>query len=206
VPILITILAAYAIGSVPVAFLFVRMKTGGDVRVSGSGNAGALNAYKVTKSTFTGVLVGLLDAAKGLLAVLLAAQISQSTFDLQAMALTFTILGHNYPVWTKFRGGRGLATAAGGMFAIGVSYTIAWCVTWFCVFLFQKDILRANIGAIVIAPLLVLLAPASWIDSLMVAGADVGHYRVFAFLLSGLFLLSHRQPLRDLFHSKQSSL
>lgn len=108
------ILFGYAMGSVPFAFLVAR-RAGIDVRVAGSGNVGAANVLRTT-GTPLGVVVMGLDIAKGAAAVL-TAYLGEGTSASMAAAGAAAIVGHVYPVWLKFHGGKGVAVAA-GVFAI----------------------------------------------------------------------------------------
>jgi acyl phosphate:glycerol-3-phosphate acyltransferase len=197
----IAILGGYLVGSIPTAYLIVRYKAGHDVRTKGSGNIGAYNAYDVTQSKGIGVLVAFLDIVKGLLMTLLAGQILGGDFTVQATALSCVLIGHNYPVWLGFHGGRGLASAAGGSLVTGVSYLILWCLTWFIFYRKTKDILKGNIAAILLTPFLLLLIPADWIEALMIRQISATDYRIFSFILSGILLLSHLKPFREIIQS-----
>jgi glycerol-3-phosphate acyltransferase PlsY len=195
---MISILAGYFVGSIPTAYIVVRLKAGVDVRMQGSRNVGALNAYDVTQSKKTGVVVGILDGLKGSVIAMIAGQILGGSFWIQSSALLGGIIGHNYPIWLRFHGGRGLSTAAGGMFAIGISYTIVWCLIWFISSKFFKDVLNMNLVAIILAPILVLLLPSAWIEALMVRAASASEYRLFSFVLSGILLISHWDAVKIL--------
>jgi acyl phosphate:glycerol-3-phosphate acyltransferase len=127
------LVAAYILGSIPFGYLLVRIFHGEDVRKSGSGNIGATNVSR--KSPILGALTLLLDAAKGFLAVQLAASFSSSAGGshgdgrMMAAAALFAIVGHMFPVWLKFRGGKGVATALGAFvrlapLAVGVAVII----------------------------------------------------------------------------------
>ena len=102
---------AYAIGSVPVAVLLARHFGATDLRNVGSGNLGAANVLRASGVT-AGVLVALLDIAKGALSVTLARYLSHDAAAPAAAGLA-AIVGHVYPVWLRFRGGKGVATACG---------------------------------------------------------------------------------------------
>src|SRR3954468_17618184 len=104
------VLAAYCIGSIPFALILAR-RWGSDLRTVGSGNLGAANVMRASGVT-AGVLVAILDMAKGAASVWIAARVSDST-DLRAAAGLAAILGHIYPIWLRFRGGKGVATACG---------------------------------------------------------------------------------------------
>jgi glycerol-3-phosphate acyltransferase PlsY len=196
------LIGGYLVGSIPTAFLTVQWRAGIDVRRAGSGNVGALNAFSVTRSKGTGVFVGLLDGAKGLLVAAVAGPILGGNFWLQSAALVGALLGHNYPIWLRFHGGRGLATAAGGFFAIGISYTVIWCLTWFVMFRWVRDVLKANIIAILATPIVLLLLPSEWIEAIMIRQIAATDYRTFSFIISGLLLLSHVDILREIAKGK----
>jgi glycerol-3-phosphate acyltransferase PlsY len=195
---------SYLIGSIPTAFLLVRWKAGIDIRHAGSGNVGAFNTFDVTKSKQIGIIVGLLDALKGFIVAGALWWILKLTLEYQAAGLIAVIVGHNYPIWLRFKGGRGLATGAGGMFAIGLAYTLVWCIVWFSVYKYKKDILIGNLVAILTTPLFLLVIPSSWIESLLVASCSSSSFRVLAFILSAILLLSHWDAIRDLITKKRS--
>ncbi len=113
---------SYLLGSIPFGYLLVRIFRGEDVRRSGSGNIGATNVSR--KSPALGALTLLLDALKGAAAVALAFYTSGGMasevkpYQAMATAALFAILGHMFPVWLKFRGGKGVATGLGSFIVI----------------------------------------------------------------------------------------
>ena len=109
-----SILAGYLAGSVPFAFLLAR-RAGIDVRRAGSGNVGAANVLRTT-GVWRGVIVMALDVAKGAAAVALA-YLTSGGSGVAALSGTAAVVGHIYPVWLRFHGGKGVAVAA-GVFAI----------------------------------------------------------------------------------------
>jgi glycerol-3-phosphate acyltransferase PlsY len=112
-PYIITAAGSYLAGSIPFGYLLVRLVRGEDIRQSGSGNIGATNVSR--KSPGLGLLTLLLDALKGLIPVILASRAFSGTEGLQlgALAALAAIVGHLFPVWLKFRGGKGVATGLG---------------------------------------------------------------------------------------------
>jgi glycerol-3-phosphate acyltransferase PlsY len=110
----LVVLAGYLLGSVPFAYLLAR-RQGINLRAAGSGNIGAANVLRTTGVT-TALIVLLLDALKGAVAVLGAQAMATGTVVPMAAGLA-AIVGHVYPVWLKFRGGKGVATSA-GVFAV----------------------------------------------------------------------------------------
>src|SRR5579875_2897699 len=110
----ISILIAYLLGSIPFGYLLVRVFRKQDIRATGSGNIGATNVAR-SGAKGLGVLTLLLDLAKGLVAVLIARHLAPGSpghpSDLAVGAAVAAILGHVFPVWLGFRGGKGVATA-----------------------------------------------------------------------------------------------
>jgi acyl phosphate:glycerol-3-phosphate acyltransferase len=113
IPYVLTIAISYLLGSIPFGYLLVRLFTGDDVRASGSGNIGATNVAR--KSPALGLVTLILDAAKGLSAVLIARAMFEgpNRHLLMAVAAMFAVVGHLFPVWLKFYGGKGVATSLG---------------------------------------------------------------------------------------------
>jgi len=107
---LIAVLVAYLVGSIPFAFLLAR-RHGIDLRVAGSGNIGAANVLR-TSGVSNAIVAMMLDAAKGSLAVVVAQRLAVGEATPVAAGIA-SILGHLYPMWLHFRGGKGVATAAG---------------------------------------------------------------------------------------------
>lgn len=107
---MLPVLVGYLAGSVPFAFLLAR-GVGVDVRVAGSGNVGAANVLR-TAGTWRGVLVMALDVSKGVAAVTIA-HLANAGSTLTAITGVAAVVGHIYPVWLRFHGGKGVAVAAG---------------------------------------------------------------------------------------------
>jgi glycerol-3-phosphate acyltransferase PlsY len=127
------ILAAYLIGSVPFALLLARRWGATDLRRIGSGNLGAANVLRAS-GVRAGVLVAVLDVAKGAVSVLVAERVAGGAAAPAAAALA-AIVGHVYPVWLRFRGGKGVATACGAFsiltpLAIPPALTIFVVIVW----------------------------------------------------------------------------
>jgi glycerol-3-phosphate acyltransferase PlsY len=108
---IVVILAAYLLGSIPFALILARRWGAGDLRRSGSGNLGAANVMRASGVT-AGVTVAILDMAKGAASVWLAGRLSADGAAPAAAGLA-AVVGHIYPVWLRFRGGKGVATACG---------------------------------------------------------------------------------------------
>ncbi|HOA29693.1 MAG TPA: glycerol-3-phosphate 1-O-acyltransferase PlsY [Candidatus Cloacimonadota bacterium] len=110
-------LFAYFLGSIPVGWIVARLFFKTDIRSKGSGNIGATNALRQF-GTAVGLIVLLLDMSKGIIAVLLAKSIYGSGTMMVVICGLLAILGHVFPIWLKFKGGKGVATAAGVFIAL----------------------------------------------------------------------------------------
>lgn len=201
--ILLSTLGGYALGSIPLGYLLVKYRSRIDIRTSGSGNVGAFNAGVVTGSKAMGIAVGLLDGLKGLAATVLAWLIFGSFWP-AAAAMLASVIGHIVPVWLAGKGGRGLATACGGFFAVGVSFTVIWCSVWAICKSLKVSILHSNVIATIATPLILSLIPAGSLAATMTSPASVWEYRTLAILLSGILLVSHRDVLKATREEKPS--
>jgi glycerol-3-phosphate acyltransferase PlsY len=114
---LLSTLLAYLLGSIPFGYLIVRWQKGTDVRATGSGSIGATNVMRsLGVAGFVGTFI--LDVGKGSIAVLLAARLTGDDPRWKAAAAAVAILGHCFPVWLGFRGGKGVATGVGVFIAV----------------------------------------------------------------------------------------
>ena len=163
-------LAAYLLGSIPFGLVLVRVAGKGDLRRIGSGNIGATNVLR-TGSKPLALATLLLDSGKGAVAVLLAAPHGEPFAIAAAMG---AFLGHLFPVWLKFRGGKGVATTLGIYLAIAWPLGVGTCVTWlWFAALFRVSSLAA-LAAMVTAPLLAAVSTDTGITILtLVVGVIV---------------------------------
>lgn len=145
---LLALLGAYGLGSIPFGYLAGRI-CGKDLRREGSGNIGATNAFRVLGKGW-GLSVFALDFAKGLLAVeLFGGLVSNAEGWMLAAGIT-AILGHNFPVWLGFRGGKGIATSAGVIAALYPPwYFLAVLALWIVLFFSTRYVSVGSLGAAV---------------------------------------------------------
>lgn len=135
--------AAYLIGSIPFGLLLTRLTGHGDIRAIGSGNIGATNVLR-TGNKKIAALTLLLDIGKGAVATLLVAHIQHWAGPLAAMC---ALVGHVFPVWLKFKGGKGVATAIGAIMALCWPAGLAVIATWLAVaFAFRMSSLAALVA------------------------------------------------------------
>ncbi|MEO6694049.1 MAG: glycerol-3-phosphate acyltransferase [Ignavibacteria bacterium] len=150
-------IAFYLIGSIPTAYILVKLKYKKDLISEGSGNIGARNTFDVTNSRLDGIIVLLLDFIKGFLPVLLLINNLESGFGALVFPMLCLIIGHNYSIWLKFKGGRGLATGAGVMAAVNFTLVILWLVFYFIAKALVKNVHIACVIALIILPLSIFI-------------------------------------------------
>jgi acyl phosphate:glycerol-3-phosphate acyltransferase len=202
---LFSILIGYLTGSIPTAYLFLKQYKGIDITQSGSGNVGTLNSYEVSKSKIIGVSVLLVDLIKGLISVLAVKAFISSEFSIEMVSLIAAVFGHSYSPWIKFKGGRGLATAAGGMLAICLPVFIIWVTIWIILKIIKSNIHIANVSASVICVLLCVMF-AERINLYSNPPAQSGEE--FVILVSIMFviiLIKHINPLIQLFYEQRKT-
>jgi len=124
-PWLISIPVAYLLGSIPFGYILVRLVRHEDIRATGSGNIGATNVLR-SGAKGLGVATLLLDLGKALLAVLIAKRLAPGNFDLATVAAVAAVAGHCYPIWLRFKGGKGVASALGVFLAL--TWPSALCI------------------------------------------------------------------------------
>ncbi len=195
----------YLLGSFPTAYLLVRWKAKTDIRTAGSGNVGGLNSYVVTRSKALAAAVVLVDALKGVAAVLIAPLVVGSSFVYMAAGGIGAVLGHNFPVWLRFKGGRGLATAAGVLSLFSWELLVLWCIFWCGGFLMTRRVNMGNIVATVIMLGFVLAMPADMLRTIIPPEATVEHFKYFTVLLVGLILIKHIEPLWEYMKGRQAA-
>jgi glycerol-3-phosphate acyltransferase PlsY len=149
-------IAAYLLGSIPFGVLFTRLFGGDDVRKSGSGNIGATNVARVA-GPLPALLTLLFDIAKGAAPVWLAALITGDSAKWMMIAGLAALLGHCYPIWLKFRGGKGVATAAGAFLVLCPAALLGSIILFLLVLYFWRYVSLASIAASAAMPLLIYI-------------------------------------------------
>jgi acyl phosphate:glycerol-3-phosphate acyltransferase len=147
------LLAAYILGSIPFGVIFARLFGSADVRKSGSGNIGATNVARVA-GPLAGILTLVFDTAKGAAAVGLAARLSQESAAWMMLAGLAALVGHCFPAWLKFKGGKGVATALGIFLALCPAAALAALLLFLIVVAIWRYVSLASITAAAAMPLL----------------------------------------------------
>lgn|SRR5512145_3272262 len=140
---------AYLLGSIPFGLVVTRAAGLGDIRAIGSGNIGATNVLRTGRKWLAALTLAL-DGAKGALAVLLAQQWGP---DMGLMAGYGALVGHMFPVWLRFKGGKGMATALGIWLVIALPVGIAACATWLVVAALSRYSSLASLLSLAASPL-----------------------------------------------------
>lgn len=191
-PAALALASGYLVGSVPFGFLIGRLK-GVDVRRQGSGNIGATNVWRVLGRTW-GLTTFLLDFLKAPVAIGIVVWIAGRN-GVDAPATTWckiagfagAVLGHNFPVWLRFRGGKGVAASAGGLLVLMPQAFLVVAVVWGVVFAASRIVSLASLAGAVALPF------AAWFLQAPHAGL-----RGLAGLLGAMVVLRHRANIRRL--------
>jgi glycerol-3-phosphate acyltransferase PlsY len=212
---ILTFIIFYLIGSFPTGYLFVRTIFSKDLTREGSGNVGTLNALKVSGSKLTGILVLIIDFLKGAVPVLLLVLVFNDNIIKVYLSSIFLILGHNYPVWLKFKGGRGLAASAGIFAVLNYWVLVSWCLIWLGYFLFKRNVLMSNFFATLLLPLFAIVLDRFNLHSTIkfLNHTDYNFFVVFVICISLLVLFNHVEVLskilplfgRNLNNNKQNN-
>ncbi|HED11797.1 MAG TPA: glycerol-3-phosphate acyltransferase [Caldithrix abyssi] len=156
---------AYLLGSFPTAYIMIRLFRKKDIRATGSGNVGALNSYRSSKSVPLALTVLLIDACKGYLPVWLYHLYLPATDSLLLLLIGIgVVVGHSFPVWLGFRGGRGLAVTAGFFLAVDPRVPALWILVWLVYFLLIRKHIIASLVATFLLPLIIFFMQDSYFD------------------------------------------
>lgn len=147
-------LAFYLIGAIPTAYLVLKFRHQLDVREHGTGNVGAMNSYDVTGSKSSGIAVFIVDFLKGIIPTLVLLYVLKLNLYFIILPLVLLVLGHNFSVFIKFKGGRGLATGAGILIVLNFWFVIIWLVLYFIMKKIKDNVHIDTVIALVLLPLL----------------------------------------------------
>ncbi len=202
---ILAIVTGYSIGSIPTAFLAVKWSDGRDIRHEGTGNVGAMNSFDVTGKKWLGIAIGLVDFLKGLLPVVIMIALGKD-YAIQASAGLAAVIGHDFPVWLRFHGGRGLSTSLGAMVLLGWLYAMLWCIFWFGAYKFRRDIHAGNLIATVAAPVVFSLLPAGVIEWSPWSRTSAVDVIAVGIAIAVLILIKHTDVIGAMLGTKDISL
>ncbi|MEN9951457.1 MAG: hypothetical protein RLY85_2209 [Bacteroidota bacterium] len=198
---IILVILAYMLGSIPTSLIISKTQFNIDIRDYGSGNAGATNTFRVLGSKW-GSMVMFLDVLKGILAVKLAFLIpyySDNEFartNFQIGLGLAAVLGHIFPIWADFRGGKGVATLFGLIIAIS-PWTALGCVGVFLLVLFlTRFVSLSSILASMAFPVFILV----------IFNVDNDAYRIFAIVVALLVVLTHQKNIGRLLSGSENKV
>ena len=192
---------AYLLGSIPFGLILVRVARGEDVRLTGSGNIGATNVARAGGARL-GIVTLILDALKGYVAVALAIAASHryNSLDLglaAALAALFAILGHVFPIWLRFRGGKGVATGVGAFVGLAPRAVLVVLAIFVVIVLISRYVSLGSMVASAVFPVLAyfLYRETSSVTDLAVMLAA-----------SWLIILKHKANIKRLLNGTENRL
>jgi acyl phosphate:glycerol-3-phosphate acyltransferase len=189
---------AYLIGSIPFGLLVVKAVGGPDIRGVGSGNIGAANVAR-NAGKFAGILTLLLDAGKGYAAVWLAGYFTHGNMRWMMIAAVCAVVGHMFPIWLGFKGGKGVATGLGVFLPICWQAVAAGIVLWLAVVIFWRYSSLGSISAAVALPIFVYLLYAP-------GHAPPEYVTLGTVVISLLVLIKHRPNIARLIAGEETRL
>lgn len=190
---LIILAIAYLLGSIPFGYILVLVFRKEDIRTTGSGNIGATNVAR-SGAKGLGLLTLLLDCSKAFAAVMIAKHFAPGSLDLPILAAVAAILGHMFPVWLGFRGGKGVASALGVYLALSWPSALAALAIFLVVFLLTRYVSLASIIGAIVLPVVFLKLTTD--HSNIAIGSIV--------FLSLLVIVKHHANISRLLQGKES--
>ena len=178
---------SYLIGSIPFGFLLTKIFLKKDIREIGSGNIGATNALR-TGNKLIGYSTLVLDIGKAVILLLIIKFNFSEYLFISSIAI---FLGHVFPIWLKFKGGKGVATYVGILFCINIYLAVIFIIVWFFVFVISKYSSLASMIASLFVPL-----------SSYFLFNDINYY--FYIILFSLILITHRENIKRLKNNTES--
>ncbi len=198
----ILIIIAYLLGSIPSAVWVSKFVYGIDIREHGSGNAGATNTFRIL-GTKAGSGVMIADMMKGFIAVKLSifssyAWTSEPFVNLQIFLGLAAVLGHIFPIWADFRGGKGIATLFGMILSIHPIVAVSLVLVFLMMLMLTRYVSLSSIAASIAFPVLILF--------IFNAQAQELSYRLFAIATAFLVVLTHHKNISRLISGNESKV
>mgnify|MGYP001200512076 FL=1 len=183
----------YLVGSIPFALLIPKVFGLGDIRNIGSGNVGATNVLR-TGNKFLAFLVLCFDVLKGLFPFILLNLYSENIGLLQTIFLChFSILGHIFPIWLKFKGGKGVATYIGFLFGINLVLGLCFLITWLAIALVFKYSSLSSLIASTITPIYFIVKGDNYIA-------------IFLIYLLAVIVIKHHENIKRLLNRTENKI
>ena len=194
--VIIICLSSYLIGSIPFAFIFTKISGEGDIRKIGSGNIGATNVLRTGNKSIA-VVVLIFDILKGYLPTLYIANYlfvsNDNEFKIYLLG-SLTILGHLFPIWLRFKGGKGVATYIGFIFAVNYILGIFFIFLWLFIAFIKKYSSLASIFALLAVPFIMIFL--DYKPSVF----------LFFFILSAFLIFKHYSNIKRLIDKTESKI
>ena len=199
---IIVAILAYLIGSISFSVIFSKLIGGFDVRTKGSGNAGSTNVLR-TVGKKAAALTLLCDCLKGVLAIVIAVIAGNITNNLDKALLVqiagiAVVIGHTFPIFFKFKGGKGVATSLGVIMVINWKIGLICLVFALALMLLTKFVSLGSVAAAVLYPVLTIFIHTNYIVS--------GSYIIFGVILAVLVIYNHRSNIDRLLAGKENKL
>ena len=199
---IIVSIIAYLIGSISFSVIFSKKLGGFDVRTKGSGNAGSTNVLR-TVGKKAAILTLICDCLKGVIAVLIAVIAGNivKTLDkalLVKLAGIFVVLGHTFPIFFNFKGGKGVATSLGVILIINWKIGLICLVFALLLMALTKFVSLGSVSAAVLFPVLTIFMHTNYIAE--------GNYIIFGIILAALVIYNHRTNINRLLEGKENKL
>ncbi len=193
---------AYLLGSISFSVIFSKKIAGVDVRKEGSKNAGTTNVLR-TAGKKAAALTLICDILKGVIAILIGYAISFITEDLNAALLVqiagiFAIIGHTFPVFFKFKGGKGIATSLGILLLINYQIGLICLVFWLIIVIFTKMVSLGSIMAAILFPVLTIFITQNYLVE--------GNYILFGIIVAAFVVFNHRSNVKRILEGNENKL
>ena len=197
IPYILAAIAGYLLGSIPFGLLITQAAGLGDVRKIGSGNIGATNVLRTGRRELAALTL-VLDAAKGFAAVMVARWFWPG--DPMFIAAIAVFLGHCFPVWLGFKGGKGVATFIGILLGLAWPVGLIFCVVWLIIAFAQKFSSLAALTAAATSPIF------AYVASMYGFNIDASKFAGTAALLAALLIYNHRANIGRLLNGTEPKI
>lgn len=203
---LISAVIGYLLGSIPTAFLFLKIFKGINITENGSGSVGTMNSFRTSNSKIIALGVFLVDFFKGFLSVYITILLFGDSFIYPMTALIMAVFAHCFSPWIKFKGGRGLATAAGGASLLLFPVLILWLFFFILGFLFRKNVHFANASSTVLT-LAICLSTADILYKWATPPADSPlEFGILSAIMLTIIIIRHIEPVKEYYKNYKNQI